>query len=93
MRRSSFYLERALPGKLQLDFCSSLRQHTNLGIPRVHFVGHAAAERAVQQVAEKVPVAGARTEILKAAAVLRDRSSKYGLARMGRVLYLRFFGR
>ena len=40
-----------------------------------NYVGHAPAEITVlRQVAEKVPVAGARTEILKAVAVLRDRS-------------------
>jgi hypothetical protein len=39
-----------------------------------HYVGDAAAEITVlRQVAEKVPIADARTEILKAIAVLRDR--------------------
>jgi hypothetical protein len=39
-----------------------------------HYVGDAAAEITVlRQVAEKVPIAEARTEILKAIAVLRDR--------------------
>jgi hypothetical protein len=39
-----------------------------------HYVGDAAAEVTVlRQVAEKVPIADARTEILKAIAVLRDR--------------------
>jgi hypothetical protein len=39
-----------------------------------HYVGDAAAEITVlRQVAEKVPITEARTEILKAIAVLRDR--------------------
>ena len=39
-----------------------------------HYVGDAAAEITVlRQIAEKVPIAEARTEILKAVAVLRDR--------------------
>jgi hypothetical protein len=39
-----------------------------------HLIGNAAAEITVLcQVAEKVPVAAARTEILKAVAVLRDK--------------------
>ncbi len=43
--------------------------------PGEHFVGDAAAEITVlRQVAEKVPMADARTEILKAIAVLRDRA-------------------
>lgn len=43
--------------------------------PGDHFVGDAAAEITVPlQVAEKVPCARARTEILKAVAVLRDRA-------------------
>jgi hypothetical protein len=42
--------------------------------PGDHFVGDAAAEITVlRQVADKVPMADARTEILKAVAVLRDR--------------------
>jgi len=42
--------------------------------PGDHYVGDAAAEITVlRQVAEKVPIADARTGILKAIAVLRDR--------------------
>ena len=42
--------------------------------PGDHFVGDAAAEITVlRHVADKVPMADARTEILKAVAVLRDR--------------------
>ncbi len=42
--------------------------------PGDHYVGDAAAEITVlRQVADKVPIADARTEILKAIAVLRDR--------------------
>jgi hypothetical protein len=41
--------------------------------PDHHYVGDAAAEITVlRQVAEKVPIAEVRTEILKAVAVLRD---------------------
>lgn len=44
--------------------------------PGDHFVGDAAAEITVlRQVVDKVPMADARTEILKAVAVLGDRSS------------------
>ena len=40
-----------------------------------HFIGDAAAEITVlRRVADKVPMADARTEILKAVAVLRDRA-------------------
>jgi 3-deoxy-D-manno-octulosonate 8-phosphate phosphatase KdsC-like HAD superfamily phosphatase len=43
--------------------------------PCDHFVGDAAAEITVlRNVADKVPMADARTEILKAVAVLRDRA-------------------
>jgi hypothetical protein len=39
-----------------------------------HLIGNAAAEITVlRKIAEKVPVAAARTEILKAVAVLRDK--------------------
>jgi hypothetical protein len=39
-----------------------------------HYVGDAAAEITVlRQVADKVPIVDARTEILKAIAVMRDR--------------------
>jgi 3-deoxy-D-manno-octulosonate 8-phosphate phosphatase KdsC-like HAD superfamily phosphatase len=42
--------------------------------PGDHYVGDAAAEITVlRQVAEKVPIADARAEVLKAIAVLRDR--------------------
>jgi hypothetical protein len=44
--------------------------------PGDHFVGDAAAEITVlRQAAERVPIADARTEILKAVAVLRDRAA------------------
>jgi limonene-1,2-epoxide hydrolase len=43
--------------------------------PGDNFVGDAAAEITVlRQAAQRVPIADARTEILKAVAVLRDRS-------------------
>jgi len=46
--------------------------------PGDHFVGDAAAEITVlRQVTDKVPMADARTEILKAVAVLRDRSNRW----------------
>jgi hypothetical protein len=55
-----------------------LRDILDLAIRRLspgdHFVGDAAAEIAVlRQAAERVLIADARTEILKAVAVLRDR--------------------
>ena len=47
--------------------------------PGDHYAGNAAAEITVlRDVASKVPVADARTEILKAIAVLRDRSGVIG---------------
>jgi hypothetical protein len=53
--------------------------------PGDHFVGDAAAEiTALRQVAEEVPAAQARTEILKAVAVLQD--TRAGGARGSRVL-------
>jgi hypothetical protein len=56
-----------------------LRDILDLAIRRLspgdHFVGDAAAESTVlRQAAERAPIADARTEILKAVAVLRDRS-------------------
>jgi hypothetical protein len=46
--------------------------------PGDHFVGNAAAEITVlRQIADKVSIADARTEILKAVAVLRDRTGPY----------------
>lgn len=58
-----------------------LREILGLAIRRLspgdNFVGDAAAEITVlRQVAEKVTIADARTEILKAVAVLRDRNGR-----------------
>lgn len=55
-----------------------LREVLQLAVRRLspgdHYVGDAAAEiTALRQVAEKVPIAEARTEILKAIGVLRGR--------------------
>lgn len=67
-------LKRQAPGK-----CLALRDVLELAARRLspgdHFVADAAAEITVlRQAAEKVPVADARTEVLKAVAVLRDRT-------------------
>lgn len=57
-----------------LATCEVLRLAIRRLSPGDNFVGGAAAEITVlRQTAEKVPVADARTEILKAIAVLRDR--------------------
>jgi hypothetical protein len=58
---------------------TTMRNVLQLAVQRLspgdHFVGDAAAEIAVlRDLAGKVPVAAARTEILKAVAVLRDKS-------------------
>jgi hypothetical protein len=59
----------------------STREVLQLAVRRLspgdHFVGNAAAEITVlRQVADKVSVADARIAILKAVAVLRDRSGR-----------------
>jgi hypothetical protein len=59
----------------------ALREVLGLAVRRLspgdHFVGDAAAEITVlRHVANKVPIADARTEILKAIAILRDRSAR-----------------
>jgi hypothetical protein len=55
--------------------CEVLRLAIRRLSPGDHFVGDAAAEISVlRQVANQLPVADARTEILKAVAVLRDRT-------------------
>jgi hypothetical protein len=66
-------LERQAFGKTM-----TIREMLHLAVRRLspgdHFVGDAAAEITVlRQVAEKVPIADAHTEILKAVAVLLDR--------------------
>jgi hypothetical protein len=65
-------LEQQAPGKHP-----GIREVLSLSIRRLspgdNFVGKAAAEITVlRQAADKVPLAAARTEILKAVAVLRD---------------------
>jgi predicted component of type VI protein secretion system len=66
-------LDRQAPGKLRATV-EVLRLAIRGLSPGDHFVGYAAAEITVlRHVAEQVPIADARTEILKAVAVLRDR--------------------
>jgi hypothetical protein len=88
LRRSDYdqatrYLQRACeimdsqaPGKMRATY--DVLQLAIRGLsPGDHFVGEAAAEITVlRQAAEAIPVADARTEILKAVAVLRDRSDR-----------------
>ena len=67
-------MKRHTPGK-----CLAIRDVLELAIRRLspgdHFVGDAAAEITVlSHAADQIPVADARTEILKAVAVLRDRT-------------------
>ena len=67
-------LEREAFGKT-----ATLRETVQMVVRRLspgdHSIGDAAAEITVlRQVAEKMPIAQARTEILKAFAVLRDKS-------------------
>ncbi len=74
LRYACELLERDALGKTK-----TLREILDLAARRLspgdHYVGDAAAEITVlRQVAERVPVAGARTEILRAVAVLRDKS-------------------
>jgi limonene-1,2-epoxide hydrolase len=88
LRRSDYdqaarYLQRACeimdsqaPGKIRATL-----EVLHLAIRRLspgdHFVGDAAAEITVlRHAADQMPVADARTEILKAVAVLRDRSGR-----------------
>ena len=61
----------------------ALREVLALAVRRLspgdRFVGDAAAEITVlRDLADKAPIADARTEILKAVAVLRDRSGRSG---------------
>ena len=62
------------PGKMR-STCEVLRLAIRRLSPGDHFVGDAAAEiTALRHAADQMPVADARTEILKAVAVLRDRT-------------------
>jgi hypothetical protein len=66
-------LERQALGKT-VTLRAVLQQVAGRLSPGDHYVGDAAAEITVlRQAAEKAPIADARTEILKAIAVLRDR--------------------
>jgi hypothetical protein len=67
-------MESQAPGKMRAT-CEVLRLAIRRLSPGDHFVGHAAAEITVlRQAAEQVPIADAKAEILKAVAVLRDRT-------------------
>lgn len=64
---------RQAPGKMRATL-DVLRLAIRRLSPGDHFVGDAAAEITVlRHAADQMPVADARTEILKAVAVLRDR--------------------
>jgi 3-deoxy-D-manno-octulosonate 8-phosphate phosphatase KdsC-like HAD superfamily phosphatase len=74
LRHAGELLERDAPGKT-----AALRKLLDLAVRRLspgdNYVGDAAAEITVlRQVAATVPIADARTEIMKAVAVLRDKS-------------------
>lgn len=67
-------MDRQAPGKMRATL-EVLRLAIRRLSPGDHFVGDAAAEITVlRQAADQMPVADPRTEILKAIAVLRDRS-------------------
>jgi hypothetical protein len=66
-------MDRQAPGKMRATL-DVLRLAIRRLSPGDHFVGDAAAEITVlRHAADQMPVADARTEILKAVAVLRDR--------------------
>jgi hypothetical protein len=66
-------MDRQAPGKMRATL-DVLRLAIRRLSPGDHFVGDAAAEMTVlHHAADQMPVADARTEILKAVAVLRDR--------------------
>jgi hypothetical protein len=67
-------MNRQAPGKMRATY-DILQLAIRRLSPGDHFAGDAAAEITVlRRAAETVPVADARTEILKAVAVLRDRT-------------------
>ena len=67
-------MDRQVPGKMRATL-DVLRLAIRRLSPGDHFVGGVAAEITVlRHAADQMPVADARTEILKAVAVLRDRS-------------------
>jgi hypothetical protein len=67
-------MDRQVPGKLRATL-EVLRLAIRRLSPGDHFVGDAAAEITVlRHAADQMPIADARTEILKAVAILRDRS-------------------
>jgi hypothetical protein len=76
LRYACELLERQAAGQSRI-----LREVLELAVRRLspgdHFVGDAAAEITVlRQAAQSTPIADARTEILKAVAILRDRASR-----------------
>jgi limonene-1,2-epoxide hydrolase len=67
-------MQSEAPGKMRAT-CEVLQLAIRRLSPGDHFVGDAAAEITVlRHAADQMPVANVRTEILKAVAVLRDRS-------------------
>jgi hypothetical protein len=67
-------MDSQAPGRMR-STCDVLRLAIRRLSPGGHFVGDAAAEITVlRRAADQMPIADARTEILKAVAILRDRS-------------------
>ncbi len=76
LRYACELLERQAFGKT-IALREMLQQVARRLNPGDHYVGEAAAEITVlRQVVDKVPIADARSEILKAVAVLRDRGGR-----------------
>jgi hypothetical protein len=73
-RRLCEIMDRQAPGKMRATL-EVLRLAIRRLSPGDHFVGDAAAEVTVlRHAADQLSIADARTEILKAVAVLRDRT-------------------
>lgn len=84
LRYACELLERDAPGKT-----TTLRKLLDLAVRRLspgdNYVGNAAAEITVlREAAARSPIPAARTEILKAVAVLRDKTGQGGRFRDGR---------
>jgi hypothetical protein len=74
LQHACYLLDSHAPGKMRATG-DVLRLAIRRLSPGDHFVGDAAAEITVlRHAADQMPVADARTEILKAVAVLRDRA-------------------
>jgi hypothetical protein len=74
LQRACDLMDSQAPGKMRAT-CEVLRLAIRRLSPSDHFVGDAAAEITVlRHAAKQMPIADARTEILKAVAVLRERA-------------------